>query len=269
MNQLKFREESIGNIPTNNKLLGLAVAEISPTDLCNRTCSFCPRSDPNIYPNNNKHMSLETATLLKEQLQNNNFSGYVCVAGYGEPLLNPKITSIINILSYHYVELITNGDNIINDKYTIDSLFDSGVSRILLSDYDNNPVLEDFANRYNNIKVRKYLDDGKDHYAEYSFSNRSGALFSIDKPIQRPCYIPAYKAMIDWNGDVLLCSHDWSKKVIFGNIHDKDISEIWNSQDFVHRRIELAKGNRHLFKECSNCSVLGNIMGEKYANLWL
>ena len=33
--------------------------EFSITDLCNRTCVFCPRFDPMVYPNNNAEISLK------------------------------------------------------------------------------------------------------------------------------------------------------------------------------------------------------------------
>ena len=32
--------------------------DINLTDLCNKTCSFCPRHSPEVYPNNNQHMSV-------------------------------------------------------------------------------------------------------------------------------------------------------------------------------------------------------------------
>lgn len=268
MNHIKFREESITNIKPNPNLLGLVVLEISPTDLCNRTCSFCPRHNPSIYPNNNKHMSIDTAKLLNQQLKDSNFAGYICIAGYGEPLLNPAIASIIKELNYHYLELITNADPILKNKFNIPDLLALGISRILISDYDDNKNLADLASTYANVRIRRYIDDGADHYADYNFSNRAGTLWSIDKPIQRPCYIPSYKAMVDWNGDVLLCSHDWNKKLIFGNINEQTISSIWMSDSFVAMRKELIAGNRFKFKECANCNVNGTIMGKQYADYW-
>ena len=65
---------------TNEQLLGLATVEINPTELCNRTCSFCPRVDPAIYPNRNLHMSVETAETLSKQLLDVNYSGDIPVS---------------------------------------------------------------------------------------------------------------------------------------------------------------------------------------------
>ena len=33
------------------------------------------------------------------------------------------------------------------------------------------------------------------------------------KSIKEPCYYPSYNFFIDYNGDVLMCSHDWGKKI--------------------------------------------------------
>lgn len=261
---LDFRKQSISGVARNDALLGLAIVEINPTELCNRTCSFCPRSDT--YPNRNLNMSVDTAILLDQQLKQFNFGGYVCVAGYGEPLLNPNIIDVILALSDHTIELITNADPILKNKHNIETLISSGVDRILISDYDSNPQLKQLENE--KVRIRRYIDDGLDHFEEYGFNNRAGAMFSIASPIVRPCYIPSYKVMIDWDGTVLLCSHNWQKNISFGNIHEADISSIWNSDKFVSARRELIAGNRAALSACANCSVLGNIMGEEYAKLW-
>lgn len=266
ISHIEFRKNTIEGLKENPKLLGLAVVEINPTELCNRTCSFCPRHDAAIYPNRNLNMSIETARTLDSQLKSNQFGGYICVAGSGEPLLNPDIRPVIRELSDHYIELITNADPILKGKHNVDDLLDIGVNRILISDYDSNPDLEKYVS--DSIFIRSSVDDGNDNYEKYGFNNRAGAMFSIDKPIQRPCYIPSYKVFVDWNGNVLLCSHDWSKKTIFGNIHHQDISEIWNSPEFVKLRLDLIAGNRYLHKACAGCNVKGNIMGEEYASLW-
>lgn len=268
MEHIDFRKSSIANIPRNDRLLGLAVVEINPTELCNRTCSFCPRSDASVYPNRNLNMARSTAERLNSQLKANGFQGYICIAGYGEPLLNPNILNIITALSEHSIELITNADPILKGKHDIQALIDAGVNRIMISDYDSNPELDKLAAEWPVIRIRRFVDDGLDHYEEYGFNNRAGSMFGISEPVTRPCYIPAYKTMIDWNGDVLLCSHNWSKDISFGNIKISDISEIWNSMKFVDMRKELIVGNRSLYDACSKCNVKGDIMGREYAELW-
>ncbi len=66
--------------------------ELNPTELCNLTCSFCPRSQD--YPNQNLHMSLETIDVvvqhIKELDKANDTNQEVIVSntGRGEPSLH-------------------------------------------------------------------------------------------------------------------------------------------------------------------------------------
>ena len=48
------------------------VVEINPTELCNLQCSFCPRAHG--YPNQNLHMSLDTAREIRNQLNDSKYS---------------------------------------------------------------------------------------------------------------------------------------------------------------------------------------------------
>lgn len=266
MNHIEFRNKVVSRNMVNPKLMGLSVVEINPTELCNRKCSFCPRYSDAIYPNRNLNMSVETAKLLNQQLIANDFDGYLAFSGHGEPLLNPDILEIISELSGFFLELITNGDTILKGKHSVEELFRVGIDRILISDYDANPEFEKLKSE--RVIVRHFTDDGKDNYDKYGFNNRAGAMFSIPEPIPRPCFMPSYKALVDWNGDLLLCSHDWFEKDVFGNIYESDISDIWNSEKLVNQRINLAKGKRDMFKACAKCNVFGDLVGKDSAQIW-
>ena len=49
---------------------------------------------------------------------------------------------------------------------------------------------------------------------------------------------------IDYNGDVLMCSHDWSKEKILGNLNENNFFEIWNliSQNLFVKILIALKG---------------------------
>ena len=49
--------------------------EFSITDLCNRTCVFCPRFDSNVYPNNNEEISLELYEKIMSELASYDWQG--------------------------------------------------------------------------------------------------------------------------------------------------------------------------------------------------
>ena len=53
------------------------------------------------------------------------------------------------------------------------------------------------------------------------------AEFKIDtlkEPLKKPCFIPSYTFFLDYQGDVLMCPHDWGKKVILGNLSKEKIN---------------------------------------------
>jgi len=268
-----FRNDRYSKIDkTNEKLLGLAIVEINPTELCNRTCSFCPRSDPSVYPNRNLNMTTGTAQLLVDQLLAAGFSGDIHVTGYGEPLLNPDILDIIKIFSQHfYVEIITNGDRLTNNHYTHEQLYHAGLNFLIVDCYDGDDQYDNFRKILSDscvpYRIRKHYDNGNTDLIQiYNFNNRGGMLSK--KSINRPCWLPFYKAFIDWNGDLGLCCNDWARKQIFGNIKQKTISKMWMSKQFIDIRKNLANGDRYKIKSCENCNTKGTLQGKESVEVW-
>ena len=66
----------MGRNDASNPMSSLLTVEISTTELCNRTCVFCPRHDSRVYPNRNLNMSLEMATAIAENLSKDNYKGW-------------------------------------------------------------------------------------------------------------------------------------------------------------------------------------------------
>ena len=91
------------NIPRKNKVTEdrlefygakkvplMSVVEISNSGICNRKCSFCPRSDPD-YPDINEFISEKLHRKIFTELSELNYKGMVIYSGYVEPLLHKKI----------------------------------------------------------------------------------------------------------------------------------------------------------------------------------
>lgn len=45
-----------------------------------------------------------------------------------------------------------------------------------------------------------------------------------------PCADLWYKATIHWNGSLALCCHDWNWQIELGNINEKPLCQLWNSE---------------------------------------
>jgi radical SAM protein with 4Fe4S-binding SPASM domain len=257
---------------TNPKLLGLAAVEINPTELCNRTCSFCPRHDPAIYPNRNLNMDIKTAQKICKQLLLADYNGDINITGFGEPLLNKNIIEICKVFSKHFhTELITNGDTILNNKVNVDDL--KCLDLLIIDCYDGDKQYKQFESYLQdheiNYLLRPHYDTGEPELVnEYGFNNRGGSLYIADT-LAQPCYLTAYKAFIDWNGDVRICCNDWFRLTdSFGNVNETNFDNIWMSQDFTMLRKQLINGSRQA-KSCAQCDVNGTLVGKESAELWI
>ena len=100
--------------------------DISITELCNRLCEFCPRIDPEFYPNQNLHFSIDLAQSFAENLRAIDYKGGVVFCGYGEPMLHPKLLQLIEQFRGIHLEIVTNGDKL--TAKVINDLFDAGLS---------------------------------------------------------------------------------------------------------------------------------------------
>jgi len=67
--------------------------------------------------------------------------------------------------------------------------------------------------------------------------------------------------MIDWNGDMLICTNDWGRKKVIGSVHKSSIKELWLSDAMGEIRESLSKGERS-FAPCNACDVDGTLTGK-------
>ena len=258
-----------------------SVIEISNSGMCNRKCSFCPRSDPN-YDHVNEFIDQNLHDKIYEELKSFNYSGSIIYSGFVEPLLDKRIykhiKDIREKLPKANLEIITNGDPL-NDKRAL-KLFEAGISVLLISVYDGPKEAENFLKMMKRINIDKsryvirnrYYGEDKDF--GITLSNRAGNLnnaeFKIEplkESLKMKCTYPSYTFFIDYNGDVLMCSHDWGKKMIMGNVKNNSIKEIWTSKKFDFARKKLSNADRN-FSPCNVCDVKGTLIGNKHAEQW-
>ncbi len=72
----------------------------------------------------------------------------------------------------------------------------------------------------------------------------------------RICDRPFYKIYILYNGDVILCSSDWEREIIIGNVAESGIYEVWNGEK--QKRVREALLNKDLKKLplCQKCDYI-------------
>ena len=261
-----------------------SVVEISDSGTCNRSCVFCPRSDPKWIKefDNKEFIKKNLHEKICKELSEYNYSGIIVYSGFNEPLLNKacfeNVARTRKYLPNAKIELITNGDVLNLER--INKLFSSGLSTLLISVYDGPEDMIKFKNlcaeanlNENQFVIRnRYLPPEEDY--GITMSNRGGlmenaahSIESLKKSIKEPCYYPSYNFFIDYNGDVLMCSHDWGKKNILGNLNKDTILDIWMSENAKKSRFNLANSDRD-FSPCNVCDVKGSLIGETHAKAW-
>jgi radical SAM protein with 4Fe4S-binding SPASM domain len=176
---------------------------------------------------------------------------------------------------------VSNGDVVRRRDDKLAQLYESGIDRIQFSLYDDEKQYHEFIEKrerggYTEAQMsvrRRYYQNG-----DYgmTISNRTGLIDSNQYraetdssvgvnllPLKQPCNYPFYQVAIDYNGDVLLCAHDWSKDRVMGNALVDSIWDIWTSGTYQTVRASLATSNRG-FNPCARCDVHGDLMGGEH-----
>lgn len=255
--------------------------EINITDLCNRMCSFCPRVNPEIYPNKNVFIHQLTLNKITEELNRLSYKGKVSFSGFGEPLLNKNFVTIVRqfrreLNSEVIIETNTNGDKL--TKSLLSEIFDAGLSSLYWNLYDGpeqletvNSIIKESGVPNNKIRIRPHWSDAAFFNEVGLFlNNRSGALETdsmTELPLKKPCNYPFYKMLIDWNGDVLICSNDWMRKKIIANVMNIPLDQIWADSNWNIYRKSLINGNRSI-EPCKTCDIDGGLFGEKSVDIF-
>jgi radical SAM protein with 4Fe4S-binding SPASM domain len=258
-----------------------AEVEISESGTCNRTCSFCPRSAPG-FEDKKEFLKTELFEKLCKELSGVLYSGTIRFSGFVEPLLDKNIFNLISIarkyLKTSNIEMVTNGD--VLNVSRLKKLIESGLNTLLISVYDGKAAAAAFQEMCEeaNLKEHQYVIRHRYLPSEQDFgitmSNRAGMMknagYKID-PLQKsltdPCYYPHYTFFMDYNGDVLMCPHDWGKKKILGNLNNEDFMSIWTASVAIIARKNLNKGNRN-FSPCNVCDVKGTLIGTEHSIAW-
>ena len=64
-----------------------------------------------------------------------------------------------------------------------------------------------------------------------------------------------------------MCSHDWGKKNILGNLNKHSVKEIWLNEKSTKSRKKLINSNRGL-SPCNVCDVSGELIGSSHSSAW-
>ena len=221
---------------------------IETTTHCNLRCPSCPNSKyERGLLKNKKLMSLDLFKKIINELASINYSGDTYFHFFGEPLCDERMPDLIAYATKKLPKSMVgiNSNGFLMTPLLYKKLLNSGIKSILITEYGGimppeiKELLEYLKNHpeiENKIKYRRLIDSG--------LSNRGGEIdiknpLDFSKPV---CTYPQGEVNIDYSGNVVLCSNDYHSQVVFGNIKNKNLIDIWDSPYYKRLRKEIRRG---------------------------
>lgn len=100
------------------------------------------------------------------------------------------------------------------------------------------------------------LDAYDEHYLEPAALSLSKRLFRrLVRRVLPVCPYPFFQASVLFNGDQLICTHDWNRQTVLGNVRQQSLAEVWNGPEANRVRQLWFDGRWRELPSCRDCSV--------------
>jgi radical SAM protein with 4Fe4S-binding SPASM domain len=96
-------------------------------------------------------------------------------------------------------------------------------------------------------------------YAASAESLRNRILKPLARRILPCCPYPFFQCSVLASGQVLMCTHDWSRRSIVGDLKTESIHDVWNGKKLNEIRRLLLSGQRKSVPACSECNVFDEL----------
>lgn len=217
---------------------------------CNRRCYYCPNSR---YDTPREYMSEELFKKIIQNLKEVGYKGSVTYELYGEPLLDERLVDFIrysrdNLPRGAFLKVLSNGDELTMELF--ERLIDAGMKEILITLHDLDPTsmmkkLQPMIDKHpSHIRLKTI------HNSSYLL-NRGGAIEIHGGAKIKKCFYLSC-AVIDYEGNVILCCNDYLHAHKFGNVREERIEDIWKKKEFAKIRQQARKG-RPALEICRQC----------------
>ncbi|HLC81067.1 MAG TPA: SPASM domain-containing protein [Candidatus Nanoarchaeia archaeon] len=248
---------------------------------CNRRCSYCPNSifDRSL-PKNNKLMDESLFKKIIDDLAEMKYVGEIVPSFYGEPMMDQRLAQLMAYahqkLPQSRLKIISNGDFLTVSKYQ--ELVRAGVQEFLITQHSKEigknmcDLFQHFGIAYYENKqvtaFKRAEEKVQFTYRKLNFYYNRGGLLNL-KEISSPtsttpgletnplpvCYRYSNPLVFDYKGDVPLCCQDYNTTVMFGNVKELPVKEIWNKPSFKLMREQLRNREYKLpiCKDCVGC----------------
>lgn len=261
-----------------NKYMGCIIIETS--SYCNRRCSYCP---VNKMPREQSFMSEDLFEKIIYELRNIDYRQMIKLNLFNEPLADKKILKYVRrikeLLPISYIQINSNGDYL--TKEYLDELCDAGIDEMLITQHMNPD--EKYSDELAEYKLKQFLRRVDLPYVETSRKenhnitmdyiyrdtrllcvtnnwsedgvDRAGAIEKLSiQGRQWPCCLPFREMAMDVDGNMRLCCNFYVNEKPMASVVDKNLLDIYFSDEMVQARRELFDFGEKK-EPCNSCSM--------------
>jgi len=235
-------------MPTDPILVHTKRVAFELSNICNMGYAHpqCPASL--VKPEDRRVLPSAVVYTVLDSLGAMEFKGYVAFYGYSEPLVDPRLVSMIQYATRACPgckpSVTTNGFML--TQTMLDDLAAAGLCHARVSAYGTQEY--------------KRLCGLKPPFAEFKVRLRGGTAWKhrIDdydrepNPHKAPCFCPLIDIQINCKGQIRICCADYQNRHIFGDLATETFEAILRSGKMQAVYSELTKGIRkaHLCRRC-------------------
>ena len=271
-----------------------SIVYVESSNWCNFACPMCPTTMMN-RPNLN--MEFSTWQTAIDQLDPR-YTELVCLHSDGEPLLNKNFPHMVEYAKAKGLRLYTSTNASTLTEKNAHVIVDSGFDVLNISlDAVSKDVYEvvrvggTFEKTMENVKRFLEIKGNRKPTVLVQLiempenEHQARDFLSYWEPYRKQGVIPVIKKMIDWfnevpdiidnynwcdrpwfgmvvqsNGDVFPCTHDFEGIYKLGNVKDAHLYDLWNGEKMVALRDSITRGRRtnELCKDCNYVPPVGH-----------
>ena len=267
---------------------GLRYVETETARYCNRTCPWCP----NGHTGARRTQQLLPWTLLAKvaaELSAAQFTGFVALHNYNEPLANPRLPEELDLLRAAAPQarpaIYTNGDLLKRDG--LERLLAAGVKYLRVTRYPHRadvppteealrswlrqaglaeafewvfgPVRQGLAARWRDEAAGVLVEIISPAIATYNDRGGTAQVPVQERTRTEPCQMTGTSLSIDYRGLVKMCcnvipdSAPDHERYVVGSVADATLAELWNSPVMATWRARHAAADWSDSPACRTC----------------
>ncbi len=120
-----------------------------------------------------------------------------------------------------------------------------------MSDEDKEHFIHTFESICDDFFIENVVDAWQDAGTDKTYINNNRYNETTTKAVICPRMF--FACDVHFDGNVVVCDHDWSEQYIVGNVKTETIADIWGNEKFERiRKIHLA-GDADTIDRCRNC----------------